>query len=132
MMFIWVLDSRPDVERYVDVIYSRLCGLRLFRRFSEVFYLGSLDEDLIQYLMKMFSDSRIHKLDKLDLSKLSEQSKKGDILIIMSREDLGGILGDYTRFLEVETPALLIISFEGGSPVLVGVLTVDLFRFIEV
>lgn len=132
MMFIFVLDSRPEIERYLDIMYSRLCGSRLFRKFSEVFYIGSSKEELLKYISRVFSISKLHKLDKLDLSDISDEFMERDLLVFTSPEDLGSILGRYKQFLDVNTPAVLILSFEDGSPKFTGVLTVDLFRFIEI
>jgi len=132
MMFVWVLGSGSEVERYLDVMYIRLCGLRLFSMFSKVYYIDSLNTRIKDYILKMFGDSSLQEFEDLDVSEVSSISVDRDILIVTIPNRLDNLLNGMSRFLEFESPALLIISFEGGYPVLNGLLSIDLFKFIEV
>ncbi len=132
MMLIWVLDSNSEVNRYLDIIYTRLCGLRLLQNLSKVFYVGSIDENIVKYVSGLLGDPASNKIDELDIKKVLDESKEGDILFITTIEELGSLLGDYTNYLDIVTPAVLLLSFEDGHLLLKGVLSMDIFKFIEI
>ncbi len=132
MMLIWVLNSNSEVNGYIDVIYTRLCGLRLVQNLSKVFYVGSIEENVIKYVSGLLGDLVSHEIGEPDIKKVLDESREVDTLFVTTIEKLGSLLGDYAKYLDIVAPAVLLLNFEDGHPLLEGILSMDLFKFIEV